>query len=47
MYLVPPAHLEKEGGKKGGPARSEALSAAKRSEIARKGGNARQGKKTW
>ncbi len=34
--------LGKKGGKRGGPARAEVLTAAQRSEIARLGGKARQ-----
>ena len=33
--------LGRKGGKKGGPARAEALSPAKRESIARQGGRAR------
>lgn len=33
--------LGHEGGKKGGPARAEVLSSAKRSDIAREGGKAK------
>jgi len=38
--------LGKEGGKKGGPARKASLTANERSSIARKGGEARQQKKS-
>ena len=36
--------LGAKGGKKGGPARAKALSPARRTEIARKGGKARVAK---
>ncbi len=36
--------LGKKGGKKGGPARAKTLSPAKRSEIARKGAQAKHKK---
>lgn len=39
------ATLGKKGGKFGGPARARALTAAERTEIARKGGKARQRQK--
>lgn len=38
--------LGAKGGKKGGPARSKALSSARRTQIARQGGKARQAKKS-
>jgi general stress protein YciG len=38
--------LGSEGGRKGGPARAEVLTAAQRREIARKGGQASARKKT-
>lgn len=38
------AILGSRGGKKGGPARAQALSSAKRSEIARKGARAKNAK---
>lgn len=37
--------MGKKGGKKGGPARAKKLTPGERSAIARKGGNARHGKK--